>query len=126
MKLACLENLNPSASNSHWNQFIKWFNSESHKLKELSYEIAQQNFCDHLDIFKDQVMRCWEKNPLLLLENVPWEDDQPTKCGEPSYDPLPLIMFQDKGKEVEKSPESEGLSLTAAPEEMITVEEMVH
>ena len=106
LKLACLENLNPPASDSHWNQFRKWFKSESLKLKELIYEIAQQNFYNHLNIFKDQVLRHWEKKPLLLLKNAPWEDHQPSKCDEPSSDPLPQIMFQDKGKEVEETTES--------------------
>ena len=115
MKKACMDNLNPSASNSHWNQFRKWFNSESLKLKELNYEIAQQNFCDHLKIFKDQVLRHWLKKPILLLDNTSWEASQESKCNKPSPkpQPLPLVVFKDKCKSVEESPEKESAAVTS-------------
>ncbi|CAI8591911.1 unnamed protein product [Vicia faba] len=69
--------------------------------------MAQQNFCDQLNIFKDQVLRHWEKKPILLLDNAPWEDPQPSEVDKPCSDNLPLVIVQDKGKETEEATESE-------------------
>ena len=74
LKQASLENPNPVVSDSHWNRFRRWFNSESQKLKELSYELAQQNFCDQLNAFKDQVLSHWERKSILQLDNASWKE----------------------------------------------------
>ena len=51
------------------------------------------------------------------MDNVPWEDHQPTEYNEPSSDPLPLVRFQDKGKEFKEAPESE--SATTCSENVV-------
>ena len=67
----------------------------------------QQNFCDQLNVFKDQVWHHWEKKPILLLDNAPWKERQPSEVNEPCSDKLPLVIVQDKGKETEEATTSE-------------------
>ena len=51
-----------------------------------------------------------------MLDNAPWEDHQPSEVDEPCFDTLPLVMVQDKGKEIEEATESES---TAACSEKV-------
>ena len=103
MKQASLENSNPTASDSHWDRFRKWFNSQFQRLKELSYEMAQQNFSDQLKAFKDQVLSHWEKKSILWLDNASWKEHQPSKVNEPCSDSHPLVVIQEKEKASEEA-----------------------
>ena len=105
MKYASQEMTNSAASDYLWTSFRKWLSSETHKLQEQSYEQIQQNFSDLLKVFDDQVLSHPLKKDILPLDNAPWSEHRPSD---------------------EVQPESESLSLTAAPEYMITTEEMVH
>ena len=58
----------------------------------------QQNFCDQLNVFKDQVLSHWEKKPILQLDNSPWKEYHPSEVNEPCSDKLPLVIVEDKGK----------------------------
>ena len=73
-------------------------------MKELSYEMAQQNFSDQLKAFQDQVLSQWYRKEILPLDNAPWKENQPSEVTEPDSDSHPL---------------------TTAPENMIATEEVV-
>ena len=96
LKQDCFNNFNLAASDYLWTEFRKLFNSKSLKMKELSYEIAQYNLCDQLNIFKEEVLKIWVKRPLLHLDNIPWEFQHKPETREPSPEPQPLVIFKDK------------------------------
>ena len=96
---------NPAAFDYMWTKFRNWLSSETLKIKEQSYEQVQQNFSDKLKAIQVQVLTPLFKKEILSLDNAPWTKHYPLD---------------------EVQPESESLSLTAAPEDMITAEEMVH
>ena len=87
-----------------WERFRKWLNSKTLKLKELAYEKAQQNFSDQLKAFQDQVLRKLFKKDILSLDNAPWKEHHPSEVAEL---------------------DSDSLSLTTAPEDMVVEEEVV-
>ena len=105
LRYASQEMTNPAASDYIWTKFRNWLSSETLKLKEQSYEQVQQNFSAKLNAFQDQVLSQLLKKDILSLDNAPWTEHHPSD---------------------EVQPESKSLSLTAAPEEMITAEETVH
>ena len=105
LKQASLEMTNPAASDYLWTSFRNWLSSETLKIKVQSYEQVQQNFSDMLQVFEDQVLSHLLNKEILPLDNAPWSEHRLSD---------------------EVQPESEGLTLTTAPEEMISAEEMVH
>ena len=76
-------------------------------MKELSYEMAQQNFSDQLKAFKDQVLSHWEKKSILLLDNAPWKEHHPSEVIQPHSDSLQVVVIQEKEKQTEEGIESE-------------------
>ena len=107
MKQASQENSNHAAFDSPWDRFRKWFKFESQRLKELSYEMAQQNFSDQLKAFKDQVLSHWDKKEILLLENAPLKEHQPSESTEPGSDSHPLTTAPEKEIATKEVVESE-------------------
>ena len=58
--------------------------------------MAQQNFNDQLKALKDQVLSHWDKKEILLLENAPWKEHQPSKAIELCSNSHPLTTAPEK------------------------------